>query len=283
MTAAPVDGAAAVDLVVNCFERTYREVLVPGFFERIQRENRFAFAGRVALINNVEDLADARARAQRLLDAGELTDVVVVAEHLDAALRATGLTRRQLGRIPHYTDCALVAVTVQGAPWLVYWDADLHLVEPVDWITPSMALMERDRRVLVACPNNWHYPEPGHTAIEARDDFAFGFEFSDLVFLARRAELARPIYGERSVAMFRFPLAHIGHIFEARLDAHLRRHGRLRAFHLGSTYRHTEEGIGVTHPAHSRFERVRRMAYQAALLAVRTAPPRLRRAHLRDL
>ena len=274
--------APAVDLVVNCFERTYREVLVPGFFARIERENRFAFAGRVALVNNVDDVADARARAQVLLDAGELTDVVVVAEHLDAALRTTGLARRHLGRVPHYSDCALVAVTMPGAPWLLYWDADLRLVEPVDWITPSVELMERDRRVLVACPNNWHHPEPGRTAIEAHDGFAFAYEFSDMVFLARRAELARPIYRDRSVAVFRFPLAHIGHIFEARLDAHLRRAGRLRALHLGSMFRHTIEGIGAGHPAHSRFERLRRMAYQGALLAVRTTPARLRPRHLRD-
>ncbi len=258
-------------------------MLSPGFFARIEAENRFAFAGRVALINNVDDLADARARAGRLLESGELTGVVVVAEHLDAALAATGLTRRHLGRLQHFTDCAIVAVTLPGAPWLLYWDADLHLVEPVDWITPSIELMERDRRVLVACPNNGHHPEPGRTAIAVRDGFAFAYEFSDMVFLARRAELARPIYRDRSVARWRFPLAHIGHIFEARLDAHLRRAGRLRALHLGSTFRHAMEGIGAGHPSHTRPERLRRMGYQGTLLVVRTLPRRLRPGHLRDL
>ena len=63
-----------VDLVVNCWERSYREVLAPGFFAGIAEQNRFPFAGRVALVNNVDDVADARRRAQRLVDAGELTD-----------------------------------------------------------------------------------------------------------------------------------------------------------------------------------------------------------------
>ena len=273
----------AVDLVVNCFERNYREVLAPGFFPRVAGENAFPFAGRVALVNNVDDLDDARSRAQALLDAGEITEVLVVEERLDAALRTTGLTRAHLGRTPHFSDCALVAVTAPGAPWIVYWDADNHLVEPVDWITPSVALMEHDRRVLIANPNNQHHPVPDRTTPELHDGFALGYGFSDVVFLARRAELAAPIYRARTVAALRFPLAHVAHIFEARVDAHMRRRRRLRAYHLGSCYFHAEAGIGASHPAHDGIERLRRMAYQGALVAVRATPPRLRPEHLRDL
>jgi predicted transcriptional regulator len=274
---------ADVDLVVNTFERTYRTVLAPGFFAGLAEQSRFRFAGRVALVNNVDDLADALARADRLIAAGELTAAYVVAERLPAALAATGLAVADLGRAPHYTDCSLVAVTAPGSPWLVYWDADCALREPVDWITPSVALMERDRRVLVANPDMVYEPAPNASTLEVRDGFALGLGFSDQLYLARRADLARPIYGDRTVAALRFPLAHVAHVFEARVDSHMRRHGRLRATHLGSAYAHPPDTAGASYPAHGRRERLRRMAYQGTLLAVRSVPRRARPRSLRDL
>src|ERR1700733_5243935 len=49
-----------VDLCVNCYERTYREVLKPGFFPALVAEHRHAFARRTAIINNVNDREDAQ-------------------------------------------------------------------------------------------------------------------------------------------------------------------------------------------------------------------------------
>ena len=71
-----------VDLVVNCFERTYRDVLAPGTFARIERDNETRFALRTALINNVDDQRDALARAERLIAAGEIDRAVLVKDRI---------------------------------------------------------------------------------------------------------------------------------------------------------------------------------------------------------
>jgi hypothetical protein len=273
----------AVDLVINTWERTYRDVLAPGVFTGIAAQSRFPFAGRVALLNNIDDLDDARRRAQALIDTGELTAFHVVEDELDAALATTGLTRRDLARAPHYTNCAIVAVTVAGSPWLVYWDAEVELREPVDWITPSIALIERDARVLVANPNQWNHPEPGPGNVELRDGFAIGRGFSDQLFLARRADLARPIYGERHLAGLRYPMANVTRVFEQRLDCHMRRHGLLRASHLGSAYVHPPAEAGASYPGQTRAERARGLWQRAVLAALRATPRRVRPPTLRDV
>src|SRR5262249_15840677 len=151
---------------------------------------------------------------------GAIDRFVLVADELGRALRRTGLSQEDLGRIAHYSDAPLVAVTLEGAPWVLYWDADVRLREPIDWIAPSIELMDRDPRVLVANPN-WTDPTVEREAIERAGEFTLGQGFSDQVFLARRAELAAPIYGRRCLALYRYPLSHIGDVFEARIDAHM--------------------------------------------------------------
>jgi hypothetical protein len=235
------DGAS-VDLVVNTFERTYRDTLTPGFFEGLENQNRYSFARKFALINDVNDLDDAVARAQALVDRGELYGFELVAEHLDRALNITGLAREELEPLLHYCDCVLVAVTLPGSPWILYWDAEARLIEPQDWIGPAIDLLQRDRRLLVANPS-WEVPaadgrRPGveHETVEMAKGFSIGRGFSDQIFLARRGELASPIYRERCLAQIRWPTAHKAAVVESRIDAYMRHHGRLRATSLGATY-----------------------------------------------
>jgi hypothetical protein len=261
---------AAVDLVVNCFERTYRDVLARGFFPRVGTQNRHRFARRTAIVNNVADRAAAQTRADALIEAGELDAVYFVEDHVDRALRQTGLTPADLGRIPYFTDFAIVAASLDGPDWILHCDAEVELKEPADWIGPSLALMARDLRVMVANPN-WTAPTLKHETIEWTGEFALGVGFSDQLFLARRSELARPIYGERCVARLRYPMAHVGHIFEARVDAYMRHHHRLRATYLGATYVHPEN-MGVSYPALDLGEKFRLARNLAVVRAIRASP-----------
>ncbi|HEX5926561.1 MAG TPA: hypothetical protein VFY45_22215, partial [Baekduia sp.] len=187
-----------VDLVVNCFERSYRKVLAPGFFARIAGDNARAFASQTVVINNVDDRADAAALADARVAAGEIDRYVFVADRLDGALAQCGLTRDELEPIPYFTDFALVAATLDGPDWMMMWDADLRLREPADWITPAIALMERDDRIMVANPN-WPVDNLDAFTSETVGDFAIGQGFTDQAFLARRSELGRPIYRQRCV------------------------------------------------------------------------------------
>ena len=248
---------AEIDLVINTFERTYRNVLAPGTFRRVEEQNLRRFRRRVALINNVGDLDDARRRAASLRDSGEIDEYHVVEDRLDKALAATGLTRRDLGRIPHYSDCALVAVTLPGAPWLLYWDAEVELDRPYDWISPSVDLMEADERVVGASPTG-STGEARWSTLEVVGDFALSFGLSDQLFLARRKDLGRPIYGCSALASLRFPLAHVAPVFEQRLDAYMRSVNRYRASHLCAIYHHPKNQ-GFQHPRATAPEKLRRV------------------------
>jgi len=262
-----------VDLVVNSYERSYREVLARGFFPRIEEQNTRPFTARTALVNNVDDRADAERRGRALIEAGEIDRLVFVEDHIAAAAARTGVRAHELS---WSLDWALVAVTLDGPDWVLHWDADVRLRSACDWIGPALELMERDRRVLVANPN-WEVDNLAAFTSEEAGAFALGHGFSDQVFLGRRAELGRPIYGRRSVARWRYPYPDS---FEARVDAHLRHAGRLRATHRSAVYEH-RVAMGTSWPARSLPTRLRaaRNHYAIRLLAALPWRPR----HLRQL
>lgn len=270
-----------VDLVVNCFERTYRTVLGPGYFAARQADHVRPFARRTALVNNVEDRAGAQRLADERIAAGELDAVFFVADHLDAALARTGLTRADLEPVPYFLDFALVAACLPGPDLMVVNDADVRMEVPFDWVTPSLELMARDPRVMIANPN-WEDATLEAFTVERNGPFALGPGFSDQLYLGRRSELGGPIYAQRCLATLRYPLSHVARIYEARIDAHLRHHGRLRATHTGARYLHPV-AMGTSWPAQSPSQRTRGLAHRVAFAALVRTPPRLRARHLRQL
>lgn len=267
----PSEVAPQVDLVINTFERNYRSTLSPGFFMGVERQNQFSFARKVALLNNIADVAEAESLAQRLVDAGELDAYHRVSERLPEALGLTGLTERSLGRLIHYSDCSLVAVTLQGAPWLLYWDPDIFLEEPIDWITPTVARMDVDPRLMVGNPL-WEDPTLESSTLEFDGDFAIGQGFSDQVYLVRREEFAAPIYLERCIAAYRYPVSAVSDVFEARVDAWMRHHRRLRSTYIPARYRHPVRATGSAKERRRRLENVRHLRNAAVLKMISSSP-----------
>lgn len=272
--------AARVDLVINTFERTYRRALEPGAFAAIAVANRHPFARRMLLINNVSDSADATERAQALLDTGEIDEFHFVADHIERALELTGLERGEFEPLLHYSDGPLVAAALAQSPWLLYWDPEASLEVPSDWITPALSLMERDPRVMVANPS-WEPPDehglrPGvaHEASEMQGAFALGPGFSDQVFLARSTDLTARIYRQRCIANITYPAAHRARVFEARVAAHMRHHGRLRATSLCSTYTIDAPDGSSAYPPNGLRERARYVRNAALLRALALSPLR---------
>ncbi|MEM7262022.1 MAG: hypothetical protein AAF488_08520 [Planctomycetota bacterium] len=245
-----------VDFVVTCYEGTWRKVLAPGFVSGLAERQRWPFHRRLVLINNVDDLASAREAAEARREAGEIDLVVEVSERLDEALEITGLSLEDLGRVAHYSTWALVAVTLDGAPWMVHWDADADLVEPHDWVGPSIDRMQEDPSLLVANPA-WSVEDAVAESETHGDGLAYGYGFSDQVFLVRRREFARPIYREQHIESWRYPLAHIAPTFECRIDAFMRNHQRYRLTSLTAEYRH-HGPTGASYPHATRRERWRR-------------------------
>ena len=252
----------AVDLFVNTFERTYTKVLSKGFFPSIEEQNQYRFSKKIALINNVQSRKDASIRADILIERGEIDAYYFVADCLDQALEKTCLNYEDLGRVQHYIDWGLVAVTLSEGAWLLCWDAEISLQKPVNWIDPAIKLMKNEPFVFVVNPNpdsNWIKDSVKNGTMEIKGDFALSYGFSDQVFLVRSKELARPIYKEKCLASLRYPLAHIGSIFEMRVDAYMRTHRRLRATYISATYINPDnEGLSYP-PELSWIERIRKV------------------------
>ncbi|HEX4188691.1 MAG TPA: hypothetical protein VHY83_12415 [Solirubrobacteraceae bacterium] len=268
-----------VDLCVNCYERTYRSVLAPGFFPALVADHGRRFARRTAIVNNVEDRDDAKRLAQRLKDAGELDAWFFVEDHIGRALAVTGVRAADIARAPYFTDWGLVLGTIPGPDWVVHCDSEVRMQEAHDWITPSIELMQRDPRVMAANPR-WYAPTPridtlARSTLEWTDEFSLGLGFSDQLFLCRRAEIAAPIYGQRCVATRRYPMANVSRSFEARVDAWMRHHDRLRANYLGATYVHPDE-IGGGYPARSAREKITSLFNRTVIAAVRRSPVKRR-------
>jgi hypothetical protein len=245
-----------VDYVINVFERSYREVLKPGSLRARSAEHCYPFRRIVVLVNNVDDREHVSAMLEALLASGEITEAHFVCDWLDHALSVTNLSRDEIRSSIHYTDCSLVAVVLAGSPYLLYSDADVHLTEPADWISPSLELMHTDHRVAVANPE-WTPSTLHQETRERSGDFALGYGFSDQLYLLRRDEFARPIYKHSALVSWRYPLCHRAPVFEQRVDAYMRCFRRLRATSTRVAYRHTgDEGAGYSNMA--QFDRWRR-------------------------
>lgn len=268
----------AVELVINVFERSYRRALEPARIAEIRSSNVRPLDRFVVLISNVQDRLDAVARAERLLAEGHIDAFHMVADHLERALEVSGLGRADIESLLHYSDYLYVAATLPGSPWLLYWDPEASLVEPVDWITPALELMRKDRRVMIANPS-WELPDATgrrsgveRETIEVRDGFALGPGVSDQVFLATRASLAAPIYRQRCIGRIVHPAAHRGHVWEARLGAYMRHHGRLRASSLAATYLIDSSQGQSRYPPHGLAETARYVRNAAVLRAMHVSP-----------
>lgn len=275
--------ATDVELSVTCWERTYRDVLKPGFFPMVEAMNATRFARRVAVLNNIENMDEAVWRAERLVDSGELSTYHIVAETLLNALKRTGLRRRHLMPLQHYTDHFLVAVTRPGCKYLLCWDSDARLVDACDWVGPSLKLLADDPSVLIAQPGWKDGWSMAAEQFAVRGEFDLGFGFTDHIFLVERARLARPVYRLVAPASWWYPTSHLTPIFEQRVDAFMRRTRLRRAVYRPATYFH--EGTMASHPAagSSRIGRKARRASRAILEKYWPGfnPTFVRRPHLR--
>lgn len=231
-----------VDLVVNCYERTYRTVLSDGFFNDIAAQNDVSFAGKYVVINNVDNREDAKARAESLVATSELLGFSFVADTIAQACAVTGVTRRMLTRPhPYLLDFGLVMAVTGTSPWLLGWDAEVRLHQPRDWVSPAVSLMSRRDDVFSAAPR---WPARQRDTLEdetvARDgDWCLNCGFSDQVFLVRRHEVAAPIYRRLAPAAW---ARHAEHpwTLESRLEAYQRASRRLRATHSEVRYGHND-------------------------------------------
>ncbi len=260
-----------VDLIINVYEKTYRNVCCAGFFRNVENQNKFAFANKILLISNVDDPIDAETRAHKLIEAGEITSFFHISDYADIALHASGLSYDDLGRIPYYSLAPLVSLVIPGNDWFLYWDAEIFMNSSCNWIRPSIEFMINNPRTLVANPKWLKCDTIYDEAIEIVGDFAISYGFSDQCYLARKSDLARPIYHYWCPISYRYPLAHISPNFEQRVDAFMRKTNRTRLTYLLAGYRHPENE-GESYPGMCIAEHFMLLLYKLFLLIMEALP-----------
>ena len=230
--------------VTNVYQRTYQSTLVPGRLEQMISAHQMHFAERLLVINNVQDRAHATELAQDAVRRRALDRFVFVEDELSTALDRCGLRLQDLGQLRHFTDWALVELCAASTDYLLHEDAEVDLVRPGAWVAPALARMTAAPELLIANPS-WTLARERvlEESFVRESQYAIGYGVSDQVFLVRRTVLARPVYGHRHWASYRYPMAEIGPLFEAWVDTFMRRNTLLRLTDLRVVYQHIGEGM----------------------------------------
>ena len=242
---------------------------------RSLRRTAFAFASRTVLINNVDDRADAQSASAGRVQRGAIDRFAFVADRLDAALASPGLTRADLGRVPHYTDGPLVAVTLDGRAWLALLGRRRPPARAGRLDQPSIALMERDRACSSRTRTGWTRRSSARRS--GRRATSRSARASATSSSWRGAPTSRePIYGQRCLALYRYPLPTWPTSSRRAWTRTCATRASLRATYRPATYVHPAEGAGTSYPAESLAERVRGVCHKASLAVLRASPLRPR-------
>lgn len=272
-----------VDLVVTCYERTWRKTLSLGHFSRMVEYNPFPFSRRIVLINNVVDKEVVRSVAEDRKREGEIDDYFFVDDEIDRALLILQLTRKDFGRAFYLSNWALVAITLPGSQFLLHFDTENQVLPPYyDWITPSLELMERNPKILACSPLVMETSTGKPSSIATKNIVAESDDhlvlkpasFGDGCFLIRKEDFLRIDYRERCVASLRYPLSYIEFSFEARIDSWMR-HNHCSLGLAKKSFLLQPDNMGVGYPTDLNFqEKARKFFYRQLLSVVKRIPLR---------
>ena len=225
-----------VTFETKCWEQDWEVLLKTDRLEQMIARNRFAFAERVLVINNVDDPAEVARHARAAVDRGVLTRFHVAADHADEALRFLQIERDSFGPGYVYSIAELVGVYLCRTEFLVHFSSDSILRAPVDWLTPAIHAF-RNVAVVGAANPMWHEQWPRNEAVREGPDFYVGHGFSDQCYLVRTSDVRAPIYNEAHPWSARFP-KYGGQSFEKRVDSWMLNHRRFRITYKRAWYDH---------------------------------------------
>ena len=227
-----------VTFETKTWQGDFRSVLDPRRMEQLIARNAHEFAARVVFVNNVDDPAAVMRRGRRLVSSGMLTDIVLVEEYATEALAHVGLSAADLSQGYVYSVAEIVGIYLCQTPFLLHFSSDSTLPDRYEWVPSALDVLARDPRVAVA---NLVWNGATESVLEESryDDgeFAYGYGFSDQMYLIRRDDFRDRIYNFDDPASSRYP-TYGGPLFERRVDSWMRSTGRLRATSLAGTYVH---------------------------------------------
>lgn len=248
----------SVDLIFNCYEKTYENVLNKKFIEWIITQNQFEFANIFVVINNIKDKKTVTKLAEEMKKTWVITNYFRVEDHLETVLKKCHLKKSDINKLTHYIDRALVCSEIAKSEYFVHWDSDVYLEKSVNWIEPCIQEMEKNKQILIANPfakqyNKWFFRKTKNK------DFFYAYRFSDQLYLVRKNDLLQDIYKYDHIYTSIFPLYTVGRTFEARIDSYMRNKDRTRLIYRHTSYTH-KEWSWSPYPKYSLWQYVKRIS-----------------------
>ena len=228
----------SVTFETKCYEKDWEILLRTGRLAAMIGRNGYDFAARVLYINNVAHPDKVRYHAEKLKDAGVITEFVFVADHASEALEFFGLDRDSFRGGYYYSIQELVGIYRCRTDYLLHFAGDSMLERPFSWIDLGVAKLEQDPRVkVVNCLPNGAAAEAEAQAYEEDENFWLGYGFSDQCYLVRSSDYRARIFNETHPASERYPL-YGGELFERKVDSWMHNHDFLRATFKKGNYIH---------------------------------------------
>jgi len=227
-----------VTFETKCWEQDWEVLLKTDRLEQMIARNKFPFADRVLIINNVDDSAEVARHAQAAVDRGVLTAFHIAADHADEALRFFQIERDSFGPGYVYSIAELVGVYLCRTEFLLHFSSDSILRTAVDWVTPTIALFRDPQGAVVGAANPmWDERWPHKEKVGESPDYIASYGFSDQCYFVRTSDFRAPIYNERHPGSERFP-KYGGQLFEKRVDSWMLNHRRFRLTYKHAFYDH---------------------------------------------
>jgi hypothetical protein len=242
---------ASVTFETKCWEQDWEVLLKTDRLEQMIARNKFPFAERVLIINNVDDSGAVARYAQAAVDRGVLTTFHLAADYADEALRFFQIEPDSFGPGYVYSIAELVGVFLCRTEFLLHFSSDSILRSPVDWVTPTIGLFRDEQAAVVGAANPmWHEQWPRKESVGEDENYFAGHGFSDQCYFVRSSDFRAPIYHERHPHSERFP-KYGGQLFEKRVDSWMLNHRRFRLTYKHAFYEHDnirKDGATIDQP-----------------------------------
>ncbi|MCM3568568.1 hypothetical protein [Neobacillus mesonae] len=230
--------ADRVTFETKCYEKDWEYLLKTNRLKRMIEQNNHDFNEKKLFINNVSNIKEVCAHAEKFVESGILTSYVVVDEFADEALKFFNIDRKGFKGGYYYSISELVAIYLCSTEYLLHFSSDSILETSFDWVNHAISRMECDHNIKVANPVwNKKYAEAKNESLYEEERFFIGFGFSDQCYLIRTTDFRDRIYNERNPASERYP-AYGGELFEKRVDAWMRNHNYYRITYKHGSYIH---------------------------------------------
>ena len=222
------------------WEKDWRFILKKGLIKKVMLGLGQSASKRLLLINNVDRPTEVARYADQLIHEGVLDDYLFVDDYASAALDFFKITKDDLGKGYYYSIAELVSIFLCETDYLAHFSGDTVGQDgmPSNWFDTAVELLiERPDVSVVNLAWDLKFSEVDKDAMFLEEIFAYGYGFSDQMYVIRSMEFKDQIYSYSHPDSDRYP-KYGGELFEKRVDSWMRVENRLRATSRKCGYRH---------------------------------------------